>query len=149
MVLLGIRRHFEWQERTFEEHFGYHWGGVSWVWTRAAGQTVDENCDEKVASSGWDSSADDHFPSTLSSPGPEVQDGATVWRTSWRSVCYGYQKLRPWGGVDDVHLKNGAHIRQGPLLRIWTCFLWKSCDWIESEDYGTKLQAWIQNRSLP
>ena len=46
------------------------------------------------------------------------------------------QELRSKRCAHDVRVEDGAHIRQGPLLRVRSCLLWQGGDWPEGAPSG-------------
>lgn len=58
------------------------------------------------------------------------------------------QELRPQGSSHDVHFQDGAHHRQGSLLRLWSCVLWHCVNWSEGAHHGTKLHPWKERGPL-
>ena len=53
------------------------------------------------------------------------------------------------GSTHDVHLKDGAHLRQGTFLCIWTCLLRHCGNWPKSPYHGTKLHPRKERRLVP
>ena len=54
---------------------------------------------------------------------------------------FSHPEMRSQRRIDDVHLKNGTHFRQGKILCFRTCFLRHCRHWSEGPHYGAQLQA--------
>ncbi|CAJ1354011.1 unnamed protein product [Effrenium voratum] len=76
--------------------------------------------------------------------GPEVPRGELVRGSHGRCGGQRHPQLRSCRATDDVRLEDGAHLRQGPLLRLRPGLLRHHRHGAEGANPGALLQAWDQ-----